>query len=41
MGASGELNRGQMRWLLVAFRIGAVLLIAEVLFWVAAIIEQT
>jgi hypothetical protein len=40
MGASIRRNRGQLRWLLVAFRLGAVLLAAEVVFWVLALIQH-
>ena len=41
MGHSAGLNRGQLRWLLVAFRAGALLLMAEVIAWVVVLINQS
>lgn len=40
MGNSAALNRKQLRWLTGAFRVGAVLLVAEVIAWVVALISQ-
>jgi hypothetical protein len=40
MAASYKRNRAQLRWLFVAFRVGALLLIAEVVAWVVALIAQ-
>jgi hypothetical protein len=40
MGRSAELNRGQLRTLMGVFRVGAVLLVVEVLAWVVALIVQ-
>jgi hypothetical protein len=40
MGRSASLNRRQLRWLMVAFRCGALLLMAEVVAWVIALINQ-
>lgn len=37
MGRSAELNRRQLRILMIAFRLGALLLVAEVLAWVVAL----
>lgn len=39
-GASAAHNRAQLRRLLMAFRLGAVLLLAEVLAWVVALVER-
>ena len=41
MGNSAALNREQLRRLTGAFRIGAVLLVAEVIAWVIALINQS
>jgi hypothetical protein len=41
MGASAMLNRGQLRWLIVAFRVGALLLIIDVVAWVVVLAEQS
>ena len=41
MGNSAALNRKQLRWLTGAFRIGAVLLVAEVIAWVIVLINQS
>ena len=41
MGRSASLNRGQLRWLMVAFRAGALLLMAEVIAWVIVLINQS
>jgi hypothetical protein len=41
MGRSASLNRGQLRWLMVAFRVGALLLMAEVIAWVIVLINQS
>jgi hypothetical protein len=41
MGRSAALNRGQLRWLMVAFRVGALLLMAEVIAWVVVLINQS
>jgi hypothetical protein len=40
MGMSAEKNRRQLRVLMIVFRTGAVLLVAEVLTWVVALIDQ-
>jgi hypothetical protein len=40
MGRSAELNRRQLRILMIAFRLGALLLVAEVLAWVVALVVQ-
>jgi hypothetical protein len=40
MGHSAKLNRRQLRALMAAFRFGAVLLVLEVLAWVAALATQ-
>jgi hypothetical protein len=40
MGNSASSNRRQLRWLTVAFRVGAVLLVAEVIAWVVVLINQ-
>ena len=40
MGRSAELNRHQLRTLMGVFRVGAVLLVAEVLAWVIALVVQ-
>jgi len=40
MGRSAELNRRQLRTLMGVFRVGAVLLVAEVLAWVVALAMQ-
>jgi hypothetical protein len=41
MGNSAALNRKQLRWLTSAFRVGAVLLVAEVIAWVIVLINQS
>jgi hypothetical protein len=41
MGASADLNRHQLRILMIVFRIGCLLLMIEVLGWVVAIICQS
>lgn len=41
MGHSAALNRKQLRWLTGAFRVGAVLLVAEVIAWVVVLINQS
>ncbi len=38
MGRSAELNRRQLRILMMVFRLGALLLMAEVLAWVLALV---
>jgi hypothetical protein len=40
IGRSTEQNRRQLRTLTVAFRVGALLLVAEVLAWIVAFILQ-
>jgi hypothetical protein len=40
MGRSAELNRRQLRTLTGVFRVGAVLLVVEVLAWVVALVVQ-
>jgi len=40
MSASWDANRRQLRWLLRAFRLTAVLLIGEVVFWIIALISE-
>lgn len=40
MGRSAELNRHQLRTLMGVFRVGAVLLVVEVLAWVVALVVQ-
>jgi hypothetical protein len=40
MGRSAELNRRQLRTLMGVFRVGAVLLVVEVLAWVLALVVQ-
>jgi hypothetical protein len=40
MGSSAELNRTQLRTLMGVFRVGAVLLVVEVLAWVVALVVQ-
>lgn len=40
MGRSAELNRRQLRVLMVSFRLGALLLVAEVLAWVFALVSR-
>jgi hypothetical protein len=40
MGRSAELNRRQLRTLMGVFRVGAVLLVMEVLAWVVALLVQ-
>lgn len=40
MGRSAELNRRQLRALMGVFRVGAVLLVVEVLAWVVALVVQ-
>jgi hypothetical protein len=40
MGRSAELNRRQLRTLMTAFRVGALLLVTEVLAWVVALAVQ-
>jgi hypothetical protein len=41
LGASAEKNRRQLRWLMIAFRAGALLIIAEVVAWIAALVDAT
>jgi hypothetical protein len=41
IGASAEKNRRQLRWLMIAFRAGALLIIAEVIAWIAALVDAT
>ena len=41
MGRSAALNRGQLRRLMVAFRAGALLLMAEVIAWIIVLINQS
>ncbi len=41
MGQSAELNRTQLRFLTGAFRAGAILLVAEVVAWVAVLVNQS
>jgi hypothetical protein len=41
MGNSAELNRRQLRWLTGSFRVGAVLLVAEVVSWVIVLINES
>lgn len=40
MGRSAELNRRQLRILMTVFRVGAILLVVEVLAWVMALVIQ-
>jgi hypothetical protein len=40
MGHSAELNRRQLRTLMTVFRVGAILLVVEVLAWVVALLAQ-
>jgi hypothetical protein len=40
MGRSAELNRRQLRTLMTVFRVGALLLVVEVLAWVVALVVQ-
>ncbi|MFI5005002.1 MAG: hypothetical protein ACHQE6_08305 [Solirubrobacterales bacterium] len=40
MGRSAELNRRQLRTSMTVFRLGALLLVAEVLAWVVALVAQ-
>jgi hypothetical protein len=40
MGRSADLNRQQLRTLMTVFRFGALLLVAEVLAWVIALVVQ-
>jgi hypothetical protein len=40
MGTSAELNRRQLRTLMGVFRVGALLLLVEVLAWVVALVVQ-
>jgi hypothetical protein len=40
MGRSAELNRRQLRTLTIAFRLGALMLMAEVLAWVVTLVIQ-
>lgn len=35
MGRSAERNRDQLRWLMITFRAGAILLVAVTIFWVS------
>jgi hypothetical protein len=41
MGRSADLNRQQLRRVTSAFRVGAVLLVAEVIAWIIALINQS
>jgi hypothetical protein len=41
MGASARLNRAQLRRLTTAFRIAAILLLAEVVAWVVVLVERS
>jgi hypothetical protein len=41
MGRSAELNRHQLRALTGVFRVGALLLVVEVLAWVVALMVQS
>ena len=41
MGNSAELNRQQLRWLTGSFRVGALLLVAEVVSWVIVLINES
>ncbi len=41
MGRSAELNRNQFRWLTTAFRVGAILLVGEVVAWVVTLVNQS
>lgn len=40
MGRSADLNRRQLRTLMTSFRVGALLLVIEVLAWVVALVAQ-
>lgn len=40
MGRSGQLNREQLWILMTVFRVGAVLLVCEVLAWIVALMAQ-
>lgn len=40
MGRSAEWNRRQLRALVTVFRVGAILLVIEVLAWVVALVAQ-
>ena len=41
MGNSAQQNRRQLRWLTSAFRVGALLLVAEVVAWVIVLANQS
>jgi hypothetical protein len=41
MGRSAALNRRQLRWLMIAFRAGALFLMAEVIAWIVVLINQS
>jgi len=41
MGRSADLNRRQLRWVTGAFRLGAILLVAEVIVWIIALVNQS
>jgi hypothetical protein len=41
MGRSAALNRGQLRWLTIAFRAGALLLVAETIAWIIVLVSQS
>jgi hypothetical protein len=41
MGRSADRNREQLRWLMVAFRIGAIMLVVEVVAWVVVLANQS
>jgi hypothetical protein len=41
MEASWQANRDQLRWLQAAFRVAAMLLVGEVVFWVLALAVQS
>lgn len=41
MGNSASVNRKQLRWLTGAFRLGAALLVAEVIAWVIVLINRS
>ncbi len=41
MEASWQKNKSQLRWLFVAFRVAAMLLVGEIIFWVLALASQS
>jgi hypothetical protein len=41
MAASWKKNERQLRWLFVAFRVAAMLLVGEIVFWVLALATRS